>query len=337
MILDYYASLAEIKKCPRQVNEGGLASGFVDGCTVVYSISEIKRADAEQREKFANRGSDEEKKERDQRKQAEKDKNEARQSYINRAKGKHDFSEVFENLPFEPDFANLPVSNWFGIEVSFTLQSPWYSKDDRAFHVMDNPVRKDKVIGIPYMSASMWKGMLRWSYRMQSGLYKYLEDHDMKMTNWKDPDWIVHLFGNEKGEKDDFRSGSLVFYPTWFNQIGFEVINPHDRARRAGTQPIYYEVVPAGVQGTLRLLYAPMPREMERDKVKPDDFIILVDSIQALLETYGISAKRTAGWGLAKIEENGWSLQPVNENTVNTADKIKTEIKRRFARQGDCQ
>lgn len=57
----------------------------------------------------------------------------------------------------------------------------------------------------------------------------------------------MHLFGNEKGEGEEFSRGALVFYPTWFDKIGFEVINPHNRARRAGTQPIYYEVVTPGL------------------------------------------------------------------------------------------
>jgi CRISPR-associated protein Cmr2 len=125
----------------------------------------------------------------------------------------------------------------------------------------------------------------------------------MKMDDWEDPDWIIHLFGNVKGEPEDFSCGALVFYPTWFNKVGFEVINPHSRTRRAGTQPIYYEVVPAGTKGRLRLLYAPLPGEIESDKVTPADFIYsLIDSIRALLQTYGISAKRTAGWGTARID-----------------------------------
>ncbi len=33
-IYDYFASLAKYKACPEKINEAGLASGFVDGCTV---------------------------------------------------------------------------------------------------------------------------------------------------------------------------------------------------------------------------------------------------------------------------------------------------------------
>jgi hypothetical protein len=153
---------------------------------------------------------------------------------------------------------------------------------------------------------------------MQAGLCGHLEMHHMKMEGWNDPSWIVHLFGNEKREDQSFRSGALVFYPTWFNKVGFEVINPHSRSRRAGMQPIYYEVVPAGTQGRLRLLYAPLPGEIENDKVTPADFIdSFIDSIRALLETYGISAKRTAGWGTARIDYNESKLWFVKGGSLN--------------------
>jgi len=140
------------------------------------------------------------------------------------------------------------------------------------------------------MAAASWKGLLRWACRMQE--------------NWQDLPWIVHLFGNEQGEEEKFQQqGALVFYPTWFSRVSFEVINPHSRKSRAGTKPIYYEVVPAGTTGTLKLLYAPLPGASRRDRVQPEEVICkLLAAVQALLETYGISAKRTAGWGTAEIK-----------------------------------
>lgn len=142
------------------------------------------------------------------------------------------------------------------------------------------------------------------------------------------------------------------------------MINPHDRARRAGTHPIYYEVVPAKTTGRLQLLYAPLPGESERDQTTPDAFISdFIDSIRALLENYGISAKRTAGWGTARIDawtgiltasrqspethpEKGTEhstqdfgtpecVQSTPESfTLKDAEKFKAEIKNRIARHG---
>lgn len=199
----------------------------------------------------------------------------------------------------EPDFSSLPSSTWLAFLVDFELLTPWYSKDDRIFHLLDNPVRKDRVFGVPFMAASSWKGMLRWVCRMQDGLQKHFAA-GKQVADWTDPDWILHLFGNEKGEGEEFSRGALVFYPTWFDKIGFEVINPHSREHRAGTQPIYYEVVPPGAKGTLSLLYAPWPG-MSHSAQSGDVLPKLLEAVETLLTTYGISAKRTVGWGTAKI------------------------------------
>lgn len=256
------------------------------------------------------------------------DKENARRRYM------RDAGEDFTILDFisrtEPDFSPLPSSNWLALQVDFELLTPWYSKDDRVFHLLDNPVRKDRVFGVPFMAASSWKGMLRWACRMQAGLREHLERHNGKLDGWRDPDWVLHLFGNERGEEDHekLHQGALVFYPTWFNRIGFEVINPHSRARRAGTQPIYYEVVPPGAKGTFSLLYAPWPGM--NPEAKPEDVLPkLLDAIEALFTTYGISAKRTEGWGTAKIEK--WSAfhktgDTVEEDEKDSRDELWQEV-----------
>jgi len=223
------------------------------------------------------------------------------------------------------------LSDWFGLEVSFILTSPWYAKDDRVFHVLDNPVRKERIFGTPFLSATAWKGLLRHSCRMQAGLLSHLRK-DPKMKNWEDDPWLIHLFGNEKGERK--KAGALLFFPTWFDKIAFELINPHSRETRAGTNPILYEVVPAGTQGRLRLLYAPTPGQEKRDEVQVINFIDhFIDSIENLLTQYGISAKRTVGWGAAEI--SGWAIFPKDESSslLTTAKKVKEELKKRFASQ----
>jgi CRISPR-associated protein Cmr2 len=196
-VSDYYAWIAEQRACPQDARAvpRGLASGFVDGCTA-WSASPDGNA-----------------------------KNDARRCYIKHVDGKTGLS-LPPALKLAPDFECLPDAAWLGLEVAFTLATPWYSKDDRPFHVLDNPVRKDRVFGVPFMAAASWKGLLRWACRMRG----------------MERDQILHLFGNEKGEAENFLRGALAFYPTWFDRLGFEVINPHSRKTRAGTQPIYYEV-----------------------------------------------------------------------------------------------
>lgn len=304
MTFDYWV---ELSKSARPPDKGelpaspeeaawNLASGFVDRCA-----------------EWAMRGDDQ--------------RIESRNKYIEEVTSKKEVTSKAFSLPSalsvleSPDFDSAHTgwpASWLGIKVGFELLTPWYSKDDRVFHVMDNPVRKDRVFGVPYMAASSWKGLLRWACRMQAGLQKHLRENDGKIEGWRDPDWILHLFGNEKGEEEDFHRGALVFYPTWFDKIGFEVINPYSRERRAGTQPIYYEVVPIGTNGTLSLLYAPWPGM--KPEAKPGEIMPkLLEAIEALLTTYGISAKRTVGWGTAKITE--WKAYRKGQDPVQAGTR----------------
>jgi len=313
MRFDLYAELASLQACPtRSALPGGLASGFVDGCTTWFAKGEM-----DPNSKTGNQK-----------------KNEARECYQ-----KHATAGTLQlpyDLNLDPALGAVLLKDWLAIEIKFKLLSPWYSKDDRPFHVLDNPVRKDRVFGVPYMSAASWKGLLRWACRMQAGLQEHLQRHGGKMDDWSDPDWIVHLFGNEKGEKEDFRRGALAFYPTWFNKVGFEVINPHSRKTRAGTQPILYEVVPPDTEGVLRLLYAPLPGYGGRGTVERIDAIQkLLDAAEQLLTVYGFSAKRTAGWGVAEVTKaraNGgeWKQEnPLQELKGKLASLLSSEVDRR--------
>jgi len=289
MTFDLYADLAGQSKCPATAElPPGLAGGFVDGCTAWFAEGELERD-----QKAGNRK-----------------KNDARNCYMKRAVGGVLLSTEVADL-LDPSLGGLQPG-WLNIEINFTLQTPWYSKDDRPFHVLDNPVRKDRVFGVPFMSAASWKGLLRWAFGLTAGLIgpapsKY------EATRNKAKAAVLHLFGNEKGATDDFQRGALAFYPTWFPRVGFEVINPHSRKTRAGTQPIYYEVVPARYKqdgknvettATLRLLYAPLPGQATRNSVDPLVVVgKLFDAVEKLLTVYGFSAKRTAGWGVAAIDK----------------------------------
>lgn len=307
MSFDQFADLAKQQACPQgQAGQASsLASGFVDGCTA-WSCR--------LRPSSPSGGGSQ------RRRRAPAPADEARRCYMERAKAVTTLA-----LPAElnlEDVHDLPSPAWISLEVGFKLKTPWYSKDDRPFHVLDNPVRKDRVFGVPFMSAASWKGLLRWSCRMLAGLHAHLEKRGGKLDGWCDPDWVLHLFGNEKGEDEGFRRGTLAFYPTWFSKLGFEVINPHSRTRRAGTQPIYYEVVPAGTDGTLRLLYTPPPGGEAGVALGH-----LIDAADALLSTYGFSAKRTVGWGTASI--HGWTARRKDQQpiTATTAADFKTKLR----------
>ena len=115
---------------------------------------------------------------------------------------------------------------------------------------------------------------------------------------------------NEQKVKNIFsvNKGRAIFYPTYFNKINYEVINPHDREKRVGINPIFYEVVPKGAIGIFQLIYIPhngilleenvLKSEMESDK----EFIEKI--LKEALENVGIGAKTKLGWGRGKIKEN---------------------------------
>lgn len=242
--------------------------------------------------------------------------------------------------------APLLLRGWLAVSVSFQLQSPWFSKDDVPFHVLDNSVRRDRVLGVPFMPAASWKGLLRWACRMRTGLLKHLETDKNELNDWQDSKEIVHLFGTQRvlhgrdepedeGQEACFhRRGALAFRPTWFDKIGFEVINPHDRAKKAGTKPILYEVVPSGARAALQLLYAPSPGQAVRDGVNAVVAVqLLLDAIEDLLTTYGFSAKRTSGWGLATITKRSIHARD-HELRENSLSELRALVERMLGRDG---
>jgi CRISPR-associated protein Cmr2 len=246
------------------------------------------------------------------------------------------------NLPAISDIAALPPGSWF-LQFTFTLAKPWISKDDDPFYVAEsvNPVRKDKVFKVPMMSAASWKGLLRWT-AMHTRLV--LKKDALSPEKFAQERFVqTLLFGDEKGEEPgqtkDFaayldalkpearqeyerllrayyelepdeplphHSGRLMFYPTFFDLIDVEVINPHSRKTRAGTHPIYLECVPQGAKGTFSLLYVPFDLVGQNQESIVEEagkhLRYLVPMIKHLFLTYGFSAKRTSGYGVAEDE-----------------------------------
>ncbi|MFZ5820881.1 MAG: RAMP superfamily CRISPR-associated protein [Chloroflexota bacterium] len=254
-----------------------------------------------------------------------------------------------------PDLFLLPPGSWF-LQFAFKLAKPWISKDDDPFYVAEsvNPVRKDKVFKVPVMAASSWKGLLRWT-AMRTRLAQKKDDFDPQRFATERFVQTL-LFGDEQGEEpaqakgfakyidalkpearaeyarllrqyydlkqDDplpHHSGRLTFYPTFFDLIDVEVINPHKRTTKAETHPIYLECVPAGAQGTFSLLYVPFdligqPESTIRQQAARG-LQIVAEGLQAMFLTYGFSAKRTSGFGVAEERLSGGFFQICIEET----------------------
>ncbi len=103
------------------------------------------------------------------------------------------------------------------------------------------------------------------------------------------------------------KSGRGIFYPTYFDRLNLEVINPHNRNTKAGTLPIYFEVVPEGTEGIFQFIYIPhdgitLPLK-ELYKQMQDDYKFIKTLIKDVLEEQGIGSKSKYGWGKASIVE----------------------------------
>lgn len=265
-------------------------------------------------------------------------------------------------------FKRFPFGSWF-LQFTFILAKPWMSKDDDPFYVAEsvNPLRKDKVFKVPFMSAAAWKGLLRWTaMHKRLALRKdVLSDEDFASERFRQS----LLFGDEKGEepggakdftgfldrlkqgaKDKYRSmikeyfgsdldkneiprhsGRLTFYPSFFDLIDVEVINPHSRRTKAGTHPIYLECVPAGAKGTFSLLYVPIDligrkSEDEIHSEAKEDLILIAEAISAMMLTYGFSAKRTSGYGIAKNEICGKVKTGAGEWELKQLDQLVGDV-----------
>jgi len=187
------------------------------------------------------------------------------------------------------DLNKLPYASWF-LQFTFTLAKPYISKDDNPFYIIDNPLVRDKIFRLPIVRPTSWKGNLYSAFR-QLG-------HDKQ-----DNEQMRRLFGEIRGEEGG-QAGRLFFYPTFFTQTSLEIINPHDRKRRVGKNPILFESVPDGAQGTFTLLYVPFDLIGEgEDKIREQalkDLQRVAEGLQAMFLTYGFSAKRTSGYGVAE-------------------------------------
>jgi len=199
--------------------------------------------------------------------------------------------EIFRFTPNVSDAAKLPLFS-FLLHLPFRLQTPYLSKDERDFYLLDNSLRREKIFKTPMVAATSWKGALRAALWQLS----YDEDHEV----------IQRLFGSSR-DSEDGQAGRLYFYPTFFNQLDrvkLEVINPHDRQIGVGARgPILMECVPKGAIGELALLYVPfgsLPNESDRKTEVMQDLAILVEGIQAMLTIYGFGAKTSSGFGLAE-------------------------------------
>jgi CRISPR-associated protein Cmr2 len=196
----------------------------------------------------------------------------------------------FHILPDTSVVSYMPPLS-FMINIPFRLQKPYLSKDEQDFHLLENPLRREKIFKTPMVAATSWKGALR------ATLWQLGHKQD-------DDPVTLRLLGNSR-ENEKQQAGRLYFFPTFFDKVGLEVINPHDRKTGTGTRgPILMECVPQGTKGDLILLYVPFGDIDETEEARlsyvADDLQALAKGIRAMLTTYGFGAKTSSGFGTAE-------------------------------------
>lgn len=198
--------------------------------------------------------------------------------------------KVFQFVPAVESVTLLPHLS-FGLSIDFVLQKPYLSKDDSDFYIIDNPVRKDRVFKVPIISASGWKGALR-ATLYHTHLVGDLDD-DQLMRH----PIIDRLFGSID-DNDNAQVGWLQFFPTFFgvNDIGIELINPHERDTGVGTVPIPFECVKEGAKGQLLILYVPLSPTVSLQTVV-GDLQFVAQGLADLLTRDGFGAKTSSGYG----------------------------------------
>jgi CRISPR-associated protein Cmr2 len=189
---------------------------------------------------------------------------------------------------------NLLPENSFFVQFEFILKRPFYSKDDDQFYIIDNPICKESVFKVPMVRPSGWAGALK----------NAIVNNDKEKHDELESQSIDRLFGYVSDKEDDNKKGFLMLFPTYFDNIKFEIINPHDRKTKAGKNPIYYEVVPAKSTGLFSLLYVPFYISDEEKSHVNDkiafDIDLVAKGLKSMFLTYGFGAKTSSGFGIAK-------------------------------------
>ncbi len=191
----------------------------------------------------------------------------------------------------EVNISTLP-SYSFVLKFMFKLKKPYISLDENDFYIIDNPLRKDKVLNLPFVAPSSWKGSLR------NSLWQLNYDYEN--------DKIRRIFGNERSPNSEdivLRMGRLYFFPTFFSKKSLEIINPHNRESRVGTVPILMESVPQDTTGYFTLIYVPFDligcEENEIKKQVACDIQLISKGLKSMFTYYGFGAKTSSGYGTA--------------------------------------
>lgn len=239
--------------------------------------------------------------------------------------------------------AELPPGTTL-LELNFTLEKKYVSRDDAVFHPSDNPVRKEWIFRVPMVAPSTWKGCLRAAavenlvrrpgdaktkinerlglievFGPEKGEADFEAEGDRRdtLTGYLDkhfrkaeidlPEYrrqAKERFNTAEGEEDEpRRKGRLRFFPSFFDRVELDVLNPRNRATRTGTKPIVMEVVPAGSRAGFSLLHVPFDllsgSNGDLPRAARQDWTLIGEALVTMFRYAGFGAKRSSGSGTA--------------------------------------
>lgn len=203
---------------------------------------------------------------------------------------------------------NLPCFS-FLLQIHFTLATPCYIGESESFYLNECSQLKEKVFKVPMIPPSSWKGIFR-----NVALKLAEEEENSKISD--------RLFGSsteEVMEKGEPGQGRMRFYPTFFDTIGLDVINPHSRRTKSGTVPIFEEIVIPKSRGIFTLVYIPIDLLLTaegRQRLSTEisqDLWLTYKILKQVLHIHGVGGKTSRGFGLAKakyVKENNHNNLP---------------------------
>ncbi|HEC92934.1 MAG TPA: hypothetical protein ENI51_08100 [Candidatus Atribacteria bacterium] len=203
----------------------------------------------------------------------------------------------------------------------------WFSSYIRVFGTGSDEYRKllDKVVKEKDFKEQLIKYLL-----FELGMK--LTKTDIEQINNEPRKYLEKL----KLNNNDFKSisclhvhkGRVIFYPTYFSRLSLEIINPHNRKTRAGTNPIHYEVVPKGAEGILQIVYIPfdgiLTKESEVKKQVESDIKFLTKCIEKVAKN-GMGAKTKLGWGKFEFKSRRYCINEEAKG-LNLNDWQKCEV-----------
>ena len=172
------------------------------------------------------------------------------------------------------------LTTGLGLELSWNLKTPFFSRSESEFDAIDNPVSRDPINGLPILHAAGVKGMLR------------------QIIASRDPELADKLCGRVNQDEDaesGGNAGSVIFGDVEFQNSAPDIFSPHDHTFGVVDHPIFFEVAAAGSRARWGLMITALDPECGRE-----DVAILLTAIKELLYDYGLSAKRSSGYGIAE-------------------------------------